>query len=39
MHDEQLPRVHSNEKEHHVYFYRDGGESKRGVRKAFITQR
>ena len=33
MHDEQLPRVHSNEKEHHVYFYRDGGESKRGVRK------
>ena len=32
MHDEQLPRVHSNEKEHHVYFYRDGGESKRGVR-------
>lgn len=39
MHDEQLPRVHSNEKEHHVYFSRDGGESKRGVREAFITQR
>ena len=37
MHDEQLPRVHSNEKEHHVYFYRDGGESKRGVRSVHYT--
>lgn len=38
MHDEQLPRVHSNEKEHHVYFYRDGGESKRGVRSVHYTK-
>ena len=38
MHDEQLPRVHSNEKEHHVYFYRDGGESKRGVRSIHYTK-
>ena len=38
MHDEQLPRVHSNEKEHHVYFYRDGGESKRGVRSVYYTK-
>lgn len=38
MHDEQLPRVHSNEKEHHVYFYRDGGESKCGVRSVHYTK-
>ena len=38
MHAEQLPRVHSNEKEHHVYFYRDGGESKRGVRSVHYTK-
>ena len=38
MHDEQLPRVHSNEKEHHVYFSRDGGESKRGVRSVHYTK-
>ncbi len=38
MHAEQLPRVHSNEKEHHVYFYRDGGESKRGVRSVYYTK-
>ena len=38
MHDEQLPRVHSNAKEHHVYFYRDGGESKRGVRNVHYTK-
>ena len=38
MHDEQLPRVHSNEKEHHVYFYRDGGESKRDVRSVHYTK-
>ena len=38
MHDEQLPRVHSNEKEHHVYFSRDGGESKRGVRSIHYTK-
>ena len=38
IHDEQLPRVHSNEKEHHVYFYRDGGESKRGVRSVHYTK-
>lgn len=38
MHDEQLPRVHSNEKEHHVYFSRDGGESKRGVRNVHYTK-
>ncbi len=38
MHDEQLPRVHSNEKEHHVHFYRDGGESKRGVRSVHYTK-
>lgn len=38
MHDEQLPRVHSNEKEHHVYFYRDGGESKRGMRSVHYTK-
>lgn len=31
-------RVHSNEKEHHVYFYRDGGESKRGVRSVHYTK-
>lgn len=38
MHDEQLPRVHSNEKKHHVYFSRDGGESKRGVRSVHYTK-
>lgn len=38
MHAAQLPRVHSNEKEHHVYFYRDGGESKRGVRSVHYTK-
>lgn len=38
MHDQQLPRVHSNEKEHHVYFSRDGGESKRGVRSVHCTK-
>ena len=38
IHDEQLPRVHSNEKEHHVYFSRDGGESKRGVRSVHYTK-
>ena len=38
MHDEQLPRVHSNEKDHHVYFYRGGGESKRGVRSVHYTK-
>lgn len=38
MHDEQLHRVHSNEKEHHVYFSRDGGESKRGVRSVHYTK-
>lgn len=37
-HDEQLPRVHSNEKEHHVYFSRNGGESKRGVRSVHYTK-
>lgn len=30
--------VHSNEKDHHVYFYRDGGESKRGVRSVHYTK-
>ena len=38
MHDQQLHRVHSNEKEHHVYFSRDGGESKRGVRSVHCTK-
>ena len=38
IHDEQLPRVHSNKKEHHVYFSRDGGESKRGVRNVHYTK-
>lgn len=38
MHDEQLPRVHSNKKEHHVYFSRDGGESKRGVKGVHYTK-
>ena len=38
MHDQQLHRVHSNEKEHHVYFSRDGGESKRGVRNVHYTK-
>ena len=38
MHDQQLHRVHSNEQEHHVYFSRDGGESKRGVRSVHCTK-
>ena len=38
MHDQQLHRVHSNKKEHHVYFSRDGGESKRGVRSIHYTK-